>query len=308
MNRRKSFSNLHKKALKDKRLCVDLSERLRKRIEKLLAAYNDPLQVQRDPNNSWISNTDVTSEVIPNLERLYGIDLLSSDGMIIEAHDAAYAFLTECDPAQFFDVIQLWYDEVTPDRKRSLQQELNLIFEEEQSPWVFCDREFFQIDSKFLHEQVVAQTHELLTTNGYQGALDEFVEARNDFESDDYKGTILNSCKAFESVMQSILGKKGGQAGDLIKGLNKAGVLNDLPESLRNPFEKNVLQSLPFLRNAVAGHGQGKEVVTASRELAELCLHLGGVMILYCIRRHLILNPSTTQRPSAILVSDEIPF
>jgi hypothetical protein len=166
MNRRLSFSNLHRKALEANRLGIDLSGRLLKRIEKLLEAYDDPLQVQRDPNNSWISNTDVATEVVQNLERLYGIDLLSIDGMTVESHDAVHEFLADCDPAQVFDVIQLWNDELLPDRQPSLQKDLNLIFEEEQSPWVFCDRDFFQIDSKFLHEKVVAQTHELLTTNG----------------------------------------------------------------------------------------------------------------------------------------------
>jgi len=311
MNRRISFSNLHKKALQEKRLSVDLSERLRKRIEKLLAAYDDSMQVQRDPHNSWITNTDVASEVVAQLERLYGTDLLNGDGITIDSSDATYSFLKDCEPVQVFDLIQLWYDEVAHDRRNGLQQELNLIFEEEESPWIFCDREFFQVDSRFLHERVVTRSHELLTTNGYQGALDEYMEARNDFESADYKGTILNSCKAFESVMKSILGKKSGQAGDLIKGLNKAGILDDLPGSLRNTFATKVLQSLPILRNEVAGHGQGEEVVTASRDLAELCLHLGGAFILYCVRRQLIVKPKKPIESStmpSLTTDDSVPF
>jgi hypothetical protein len=78
---------------------------------------------------------------------------------------------------------------------------------------------------------------------------------------------------------------------DLIRGLEKAGILDDLPTKLRRPFQTKVLQTVPFMRNELAGHGQGQEVLPVSRELAELCLHFAGSLILFCVRRHLALNP-----------------
>lgn len=299
-----SFSKLHRRALEEKRLALELPDRLRKRIWKLLASYNDAVGVQRDPNDRWIDNSDVATELLPKLEQLYGMDSLTVSGATGENQIDLQYFVLTCAAPYVFDVVELWWDDLSPDRQHPLQQELNIVFEEEQSPWVFCDRHFFQIDSKFLHEKVVAQTQELLTVNGYSGALQEFVEARNDFVSEDYKGTILNSCKAFESVMKLILGRNGGHAGDLIGRLNKAGILDDLPANLRADFEKKVLQSVPFLRNTLAGHGQGGEVVSVSRELAELCLHLGGAMIQYCIRRQVLLNPP---QPIAIKAASGIP-
>jgi hypothetical protein len=153
-------------------------------------------------------------------------------------------FVAASPSAQMFDVIQLWFDDLVPDRQRAFQLELNEIFQEEAFPWCFCDRHFFQIDSRFLEEKIESQVHELLNTLGHFGAMQEFVEARNDFAAGDFKGTILNSCKAFESVMQAIVGKSGGQAGDLIKGLKGAGILDDLPAALKGAFESKVLMSV----------------------------------------------------------------
>jgi hypothetical protein len=75
--------------------------------------------------------------------------------------------------------------------------------------------------------------------------------------------------------------------------------------------EKSIQETVPFLRNTLAGHGQGQKVVIVSRELAELCLHLSGALILYCIRRQLILNPpppAPTNALSAAVGDDDVPF
>lgn len=303
-----TFSVLHRKAILENRLAVTASARLRKRIWHLLNDYNDSVGVQRDPNDRWIDNSDVKTEILTKLHRLYGVESLTvKDDNGQETTADLAEFVAASDPAHVFDVIQLWFDDLAPDRQRTFQLDLNDIFEEEAFPWCFCERHFFQIDSRFLEAKVQSQVHELLHTKGHLGAMQEFVEARNDFAAGDFKGTMLNSCKAFESVMQGIIGKNGGQAGDLIKELKGVGILDDLPINLRGAFESKVLQTVPFLRNTLAGHGQGQQVVTVSRELAELCLHLAGSLILFCIRRHLVLNPTSVQSTPPAL-DDELPF
>ena len=145
---------------------------------------------------------------------------------------------------------------------------------------------------------------------GHYGAMQEFVEARNDFAAGNFKGTILNACKAYESVMKSVLAKDSGAADDLIRGLEKAGILDDLPTKLRRPFQTKILQTVPFMRNELAGHGQGQEVLPVSRELAELCLHFAGSLILFCVRRHLALNPPEEPPASTghVPQEDDLPF
>jgi hypothetical protein len=311
-NRIKTFSRLHEKAILEKRIVLNLPKRLRKRIWQLLNEYNESVGIQRDPNDRWIDNSNIATEIVPKLCRLYGTDELEAKGESGRKGKVDLkGFVTGCFTNQVFDVIQLWYDDLMPDRQRTFQRELNEILEEEACPWVFCERDFFQVDSKFLEERVQAQVHELLHAQGFFGAMQEFVEARNDFSSGDFKGTILNSCKSFESVMKTIIGKDGGAADDLIKGLDKAGILDDLPKNLRRPFETKVLQTVPFMRNTLAGHGQGQQVTAVSRELAELCLHLTGALILFCIRRQLALNPASTPTASEAAVQtmeDNIPF
>jgi hypothetical protein len=307
----RTFSKLHEKAILEKRLVLHLPMRLRNRIWQLLSEYNDSLGVQRDPNDRWIDNSDVATEIIPKLHRLYGVDRLQVSGGTEQKEDVDLkGFVLHCRPCHVFDVIQLWYDDLMAERQRSLQRELNECFEEEACPWCFCDRDWFQVDSKFLEERVQAQVHELLNAHGFFGAMEEFVEARNDFTSGDFKGTILNSCKSFESVMKTILGRDSGVADDLIKGLDKAGILDDLPRDLRRPFETKVLQTIPFLRNTLAGQGQGQQVIVVSRELAELCLHMTGALTLFCIRRQLVLNPprSGPDSTAAQGADSDIPF
>lgn len=314
MNRRlpMTFSKLHAKALHAKRLLLNLSPRLRNRLWQLLCEYNDSVGVQRDPNDRWIDNSDIATELLPKLLRAYGIERLEITGTKNQKVGVDLkGFVGGCVPEQVFDVIQLWYDGLPPDRQRSLQQETNLVLEEESCPWCFCDREFFQVDSKFLEERIQSQVHELLSAQGHYGAMQEFVEARNDFAAGDFKGTILNACKAYESVMKSILAKDSGAADDLIKGLDKAGILDDLPAKLRRPFQMKVLQTVPFMRNELAGHGQGQDVLPVSWELAELCLHLSGSLILFCVRRQLVLNPPEGPAVSATpapVEDDNLPF
>jgi hypothetical protein len=308
----KAFSKLHEKAILEKRLVVSLSKRLRNRIWQILIQYNDGLGIQRDPNDRWIDESDIATEILPKLYRLYGESQLEGrdeSGRKVKVN--LEGFISSTYPNRVFDVIQLWYDELTPDRQPSFQRELNGILEEEACPWCFCDRNFFQVDSKFLEERVQSQVHEILNAQGFFGAMQEFVEARNDFTSGDFKGTILNSCKAFESVMKIILGKEGGTADDLIKGLDKIGIFDELPKELRRPFETKVFQTVPFLRNTLAGHGQGQHLVKVSRELGELSLHLAGAIILFCIRKHLTLNPQQLLEPNVTNTQEfdeDIPF
>jgi len=279
---RSSFSRLHQKAIENGHLQIEMTQRIRARIRLLLKEYNDSYDVQRDPNDRWIDHSDVQTEIVPMLCKLYGTETLelqerNPDGRGVDVA----AFMEGAVAPKVFDVLQLWYDALEARRQRDFQAALNVLFQEEGFPWCFCERCLFQVDSQFLEIHVQAQLNELLQTHSHVGARQEFLEARNDLVAGDYKGAILNSCKAFESVLQGIVGRNGGQAGDLIKDLKKTGVLDVLPPNLHQPFEKTVLSSVPFLRNTLAGHGQGPAIVDVSRELAELCLHLAATLMLF---------------------------
>ncbi len=311
-NYHKPFSKLHHKTIMEKRLDLSLSRRLRTRIWHLLSEYNEEVGIQKGSGYDNWELSDIRTEIVPKLYKLYGINQLeirneASKKVTVDLN----GFIMGCYPNRVFDVIQFWFSDVSNDRQHNFQQELNDILEQESCPWRFCDHDFFKVDSKFMEERILMQTQELLSQQSFHGAMQEFVEARNDLSAGDFKGTILNACKAFESTMKVILCKDGGAADDLIKGLDNARILDDIPQNLRRPFETKVLQSVPFMRNTLAGHGQGQQLVTISRELAELGLHISGALILFCIHRQLALNPSSSSETVYIPEGpseEEVPF
>ena len=66
---------------------------------------------------------------------------------------------------------------------------------------------------------------------------------------------------------------------------------------------------LPFLRNRLAGHGQGEIVIEVPRGYAELAVHLCGSLIQFCVKRALELKATPAQRrPPTPEVDDDIPF
>ncbi len=204
-------------------------------------------------------------------------------------------FIENTYPNNIFDVIQYWYDQLKPNRRGNFQIELNDILEEEGCPWRFYDRDFIQIDSKFLEETVLKRTQELLEENQFLGAMEEFKEARNDLSSGDFKGAILNSCKAYESVMKILLNRNNGTAKQLIEGLIGKGIINEIPNELHTQFSEKVFQSVPFIRNKLAGHGQGEKVIDIPKEIAELCLHFSAALILFFARKVIAENSISIQ-------------
>jgi HEPN domain-containing protein len=135
-----------------------------------------------------------------------------------------------------------------------------------------------------------------MKAEGYEGALDEFNEARNDLASGDFKGAIHNACKSFESCLKTILGQQSGSASTLIRGLFDTGFYSDLPEDVGRAFGEEVLMALPFIRNRLGGHGQGQEKREFSRTYAELAVHLAGSLIHFSISRALEVTQNKAEK------------
>ena len=82
---------------------------------------------------------------------------------------------------------------------------MNRIFVESQLHWRLSDDVIFQVESEYMAE-VLACASQLLVTAGFEGAKEEFQEARSFFDSQNYKGAIHHSNLALESTMKAILG------------------------------------------------------------------------------------------------------
>lgn len=307
------FSIRHRVALTEKKIRPSLSRRLRARIWKELQEYNDAFLIHPYKGNNWTEQSTILSELVHKLLKYYGANTLEAfiDDTSTRKEVDLNGFVMGAYPAQVLDVVEMMYIDIGEESQLEFQQEINQIMRDEECPWILCDGKFVQMDSKFFEDEVLSRANELLTVNQFEGAKQEFLEARNDFTVGDYKGTIHNSCKAFESVLKSIENKTEGNANLLIKCLERYGFYKGLPESIKDGFGTQVLTSLPYLRNRLGGHGQGSDVLEVPKQIAKLALHLAGSLIVFLIEHNIELTGQAQINDDEIgkgINSHDIPF
>ena len=71
----------------------------------------------------------------------------------------------------------------------------------------------------------------------------------------------------------------------------EVGYFDDLPDTIKNGFAEQVLKSLPFLRNKLAGHGQGAKVVDVPLVYGELAIQLAARFHNFLISKHIERHP-----------------
>lgn len=209
-----------------------------------------------------------------------------------------------------FDLVELAHVWMTDTTKAAFKAKLNGLFELKMCPWRFTDGEFFKLDSDFLGARLVDGAHQSLTSHSFEGAANEFAQARQDAASGDAKDAILYASKSFESLLKVLTGLDHANADQLIKALHAQGFLDDLPEAARSSFGEQVLKTLPALRNKLAGHGQGSTVVHVPTVYAELALQLAAAFHNFLIAKQLQRQPPAppTPAPAPPGLEDEIPF
>jgi len=303
------FSKRHEEAIFERKLGLSLPRKLRQRVWFTLEKFNFSYQYNPDPMSNWTETTDVLTQIEEELCRRYGVERLTAlDDNDNKVPVKLKGFVRGAYPAQVLDTIELFYHDIPENLRLNFQKELNSIFEEENSEWRLVDGQFFKMDSDFLSMKVIAESFELLKAEGYEGALDEFKEAHNELMTGDYKGAIHKACNSFESVLKTLLGRESGNASLLIRELVNTDFYSDLPENLGRSFGEQVLNSLPFLRNRLGGHGQGEEVVEVPKSYAELALHLAGSFILFVIKNSISQSESVDQIEEEESDEHDLPF
>jgi hypothetical protein len=306
------FSKRHEESIFNRTIGLSLPERLRRRIWSLLNRLN--YSYEHWPNDSnWAVQTSVLEELPSELCFKYGTETLPGpkDDQGSPTSVELKQFIERGYPSRVFDVAELFYFKLSEDRQPEFQRELNTVFEDEVSPWRMADGQLFKIDSQFLDSHVIARSYELLKAEGFEGALEEFNRARNELAGDNVKGAILNACKSLESVLKAALQTDTGTAKVLINKLVDEGFYDGLPEEISRAFGDQVLMALPFIRNRLAGHGQGNSIVDVPRIYGELAIHLAATFLLFIVQRSSQLRPSTSSRVnngSVVLTDSDIPF
>jgi len=309
------FSHRYNRALAGGQFSVELDDDFRRKLWAQMLKHNDAVGVQRDPTDRWIDNSTVLAEAADELVTEHGWDGLppapGNPDYGPNLGNIRHLVLTG-EGAVVFDLVELAHAWMTDETKAGFKGKLNGLFELKLCPWRFTDGEFFKLDSDFLGARLVDGAHQALTSHSFDGAANEFAQARQDAASGDAKDAILYASKSFESMLKVLTGLAHANADQLIKALLAKGFLDDLPESARSSFGEQVLKTLPSLRNKLAGHGQGSAVVHVPMAYAELALQLAAAFHNFLIAKHLQHKPppKPASPPAArsATLDDEIPF
>src|ERR1035437_902701 len=284
------FSKRCKDALRSDKIKVSISRPVRKRISYLLETMNNRWD---ETNGSYNYSTTDCDKVEELLKSEHGLDKLfafvSDESKDMKSTDLEGFIMKGISPPQIFDVLELFYNQISPDRENSFQRQLNQIFDESHLSWRMADGKIFPIDSIYIEEEILSKSIELLKESRFTGALDEFEKARVDLINKDYSGAIQNANLAVESTMKSILNMQTAKPGALYKAIIESGLIPEYYNGFLKSFEETILRSVAIMRNEEkgAGHGQGKEINEINPELAEFGVHLAGTLIYYLIKRHL---------------------
>lgn len=169
--------------------------------------------------------------------------------------------------------------------------ELNQRLRENGVGYEFSNEILIRKDSEFLHEEVTKPALYLLQEEGFEGALEEFLEAHNHFRNGEYKSCIVSASNAFESTMKTICAKQGwsvngtGTASQLINSL----VVNELiPSYLETHVNslRNMLSGISNVRNKKASHGQGENSISVPEHFVTYTLHLCATNIVFLIEAY----------------------
>jgi len=177
-------------------------------------------------------------------------------------------------------------------------EEINRLFKERKIEYKFSVDEAGKAHaadtkSTYLYKETIAKTTSLLSSQEFQGPLEEFEIAIDDFSKGDNKDAIHHAHQALDGTMDAILDKLGYIFDPYKLGKNKKPNAAQRIEAL---IEKGVIhKSLDALfksagtpRNLApgAGHTQGLTPKSLEPSCAGLELHLCGTLIVYLIERY----------------------
>jgi HEPN domain-containing protein len=311
------FSRRHRRALASGDLEVQVSHRLAGRLARLLERFDTSWYVQPDPTDNWTERTDALTELVRDLVDVYGgRELTARVGIDRWEPVGALEFVRRTSAPQALDAVEQFATYLGNDAA-DFASEVNRVLGEEDSVWRLLDLQFVKLDSVFVHEQVVAAAHERLGEAAWEGASDELRAAEHDLVDGAGRGAVHHAGSSLESALKAALAREDGTAAVLAKALRDEGWLDELPESLRDGFIDNVLLSLPWMRNRLGGHGQGRERQPVAQPYARLAVGLAAVLdefiVNLALERGVVAPTAPLEVPAATLTAgapdaDDIPF
>lgn len=308
------FSQRYHRAIKQAAIAIDIPDAARRKVWAWLSANNTSLGIRRDPNDNWVSNSSILEETESDLLIENGWDRLPVTPYPTDTqyHAALRVLVLDGQGFFVFDTIEAASSHMDAPEKDSLRQKVNQIFELHDCPWRMSDGEFFKLDADFVGARIAASTHDSLVANQFAGAANEFSKARQYLGTGDVREAIFFAGHSFESVITVLTNLEHANGDRLIKELGAQGFLDDLPASVRAGFMDQVLKALPFLRNKLGGHGQGKNVVAIPPAYGDLAIQIAAAFQNFLITKHLERSPPPRPEPEPeekqFSFDDDIPF
>lgn len=303
------FSKRHRRALASDQIEVSLDERLRGRLWRVMDRFNESWSHTPYPGDSWIETTDDFEQATSALLDVSGESDLRVDGVKV----AIQGWVTTNGPdAGVLDFVELFYLQVEESGRPTFVADVNRVLGEEDAAWRMLDGQFVLLDAVFVHEHVVASSQETLHSVRFEGAAQEMLSAQHDLTDQDARGAVHNAGKSFESTMKAALGQDAHLAAKpLIDAMQEVGFFDGLPEDLRGGFTSQVMLALPWMRNHLGGHGQGRDEQPLPEPYARLALGLAAALNEFIVSLAIGRDPSLAEeadervpRPGEVLVSE----
>ncbi|MDD5435991.1 MAG: abortive infection family protein [Candidatus Omnitrophica bacterium] len=284
------FSKRCKSALEAKKMKVSIPLPVRYRILRTMQNYDENYYVT---DNTGFNSPSSTLEDLPSVLKteLGCKDLLafpeSGQGEAVPSNIDGF-ILRGNYPPLLFDATELFYNNISVEKKESFQKTFNGIMEESNLSWRMAEGQIFPVDSTYIDTNVLRKTHELLNQVKFHGALEEFEKARVSLINGEYKDAVDNANMAVESTIKGILKIEKAKPGELFRKVIEVGIIPDYFSGFLKAFETNILRCTAIIRNEElgVGHGQGAKVNKIPPPLADLAVNLSAVLINFLIKQY----------------------
>jgi len=171
---------------------------------------------------------------------------------------------------------------------------LNTRFREQAFGFAYESGIIIKVSSDYLHQEAVRPAIELLGTDGFEGARDEFLRAHERYREGAFEAAIQEALKSNESVIKSILEARGwtydpkAPFRKLLQTLHDHGFFGgEMLDYYQGGLDKVLSAGLPTLRNQPgAAHGSGVDPRGVPEHVCALALHHAAANAVFLIRRH----------------------
>ena len=177
-------------------------------------------------------------------------------------------------------------------------KELNYRFQEHAIGYQYAGGQIIKVRSQYLHSETVEPAVTLLHDAGFEGALQEFMNAHKCYRERTYKDAIVNASNAFESTMKTICDIRrwtyppNSTTTKLIDVLFDNNLISPEMKSHFTSLRSALASGVSPIRNkgGQGGHGQGSTPVQVPNHIAAYALHLTAANIVFLVESHKALT------------------